>query len=50
MTHKEIALKEFGREAFEKLSPSFKALIEMLDALPPVGKRGLLRPRKRSAA
>ncbi len=50
MTRKEILLEEFGQEAYERFSPSFKALIAKLDALPPVGKRGLLRPRKRIAA
>ena len=50
MTHKQILIKEFGLKGYEKLSPSLKELAEKLDALPPVGRRGLLKKRKRAAA
>lgn len=50
MTIKEILLKEFGQEAYERFSPSFKVLVGKIDALPRVGKRGLLRSRKRATA
>ena len=50
MTHKEMLIKDLGPEGYEKLSPSFKALVAKMDALPPLGRRGFLKTRKRAAA